>query len=387
MIKILWLEDEIDKIEAFLDRMYLNDIELIHCQTANDFIVELNKNTNNYDAVILDVMGVENSLEEKPSSKAFRIAHEAIMALKYKKLVPFFVLSAQLTKDENQGLKEYIGDTNIYIKSKDEDRLISNIKASVTELPDFTLKNRYAELLTVFNNTHLKEENFSRIFNLIKWGESAQWIDNTEDKLTSIRKLIEAVFHALSRHGLVPSEITSKSGSINGTSLFLSNKHKEFELIEPFYIHPTVANSIFRLVNITQDGSHTEGELKLRVDEYMQQSPNDYLFKSCLYLLFDIIIWYKNLVNQYRNPEFNKILWKTREKSEPVSGKVINVNIKGFAFFEPDSQGENIYIPQHLVSEHSLKNGTLVFAEIEEYKDNQTGELKKKAKHIEIHVQ
>ena len=313
MIKVLWLEDEIEKIEAFLDRLYINGITAIHKDTANNFIAELTANLDLYDAVILDVMGVVNSFDEKPSSKAFSVAHQSVLSNKYKKNIPFFVLSAQLTKDENQGLKEYIGEAHVYIKSKDEERLIEDIKRAVSEQPDYILRNKYSDILSVFNENKLGSKHYERIFNLIKWVESSQEIDNSEDQLTRIRKIIEAIFHSLAKQGLVPNDITNNPGWLNGTSMFLANKHSAYMQVEP-YIHPTVSDSIFRLLNIIQDGSHAEGGLRLRVDEYIQSNQSDYLFKSCIYLLFDIIIWYRNLCEKHPNIENNLTLWNAMEK-------------------------------------------------------------------------
>lgn len=313
MIKILWLEDEIGKIEAFLDRTYMDGISVAHKDTANNFIAELSANLNNYDAVILDVMGVVDSLEEKPSSKAFSTAHQAVLSLKHKKNIPYFVLSAQLTKDENQGLREYIGDACIYIKSKDEERLIADIKKAVAEQEDYIIRNKFEDVLSVFNDSQLGAKHYERIFNLIKWVERDINIDDSEDQLTRIRKVIEAVFHSLASKGLVPTEITNSQGWLNGTSLFLANKHSAFMQVEP-YIHPTVSDSIYRLLNIIQDGSHAEGGLRLKVDEYIQSNQSDYLFKSCIYLLFDIIIWYKNISGKYADFEHNNSLWAKIEQ-------------------------------------------------------------------------
>ena len=77
------------------------------------------------------------------------------------------------------------------------------------------------------------------------------------------------------------------------------------------------------------------------------------------------------------------------EAAEPVTelihGKVINVNLqKGFAFFKPDAFGENIFIPPHLVTNHSLTEGLQIQVYGEEYTDNRTNELKNRVKRIEL---
>jgi cold shock CspA family protein len=72
-------------------------------------------------------------------------------------------------------------------------------------------------------------------------------------------------------------------------------------------------------------------------------------------------------------------------KAELIYGKVININLqKGYAFFKPDAIGDNIFIPPHLVTNHSLSEGMPVQVEVEEYTDNRTNELKNRIKRIEL---
>jgi hypothetical protein len=58
---------------------------------------------------------------------------------------------------------------------------------------------------------------------------------------------------------------------------------------------------------------------------------------------------------------------------------------KFFTFFKHDAIGDNIFIPQHLVTNYSLTEGIPVQVEVEEYTDNRTNELKKnRVKRIEL---
>ena len=71
--------------------------------------------------------------------------------------------------------------------------------------------------------------------------------------------------------------------------------------------------------------------------------------------------------------------------AELIPGTVININPqKGFAFFKPDTIGDNIFIPPHLVANHSLTEGMNVQVEVEEYTDNRTNELKNRVKRINL---
>jgi hypothetical protein len=70
-----------------------------------------------------------------------------------------------------------------------------------------------------------------------------------------------------------------------------------------------------------------------------------------------------------------------------IIGKVIekeNSTNKGFAFFKPDSLGENVYIPVHLVNMYSLRDEMPIQVEIGEYSNNRTGKQETRVRRIEI---
>ena len=76
---------------------------------------------------------------------------------------------------------------------------------------------------------------------------------------------------------------------------------------------------------------------------------------------------------------------ETELATELIPGKVLNINPqKGFAFFKPDTNSENVFVPPHLVSNHSLFEGMHIQVEVEKYTDIRTNELKNRVKRIEL---
>jgi hypothetical protein len=84
----------------------------------------------------------------------------------------------------------------------------------------------------------------------------------------------------------------------------------------------------------------------------------------------------------------------SNSKNEPVINSLVKGTViekeslakrgKDFAFFKPDTLGDNILIPSHLVTSHSLRDEMKIQVEIEEYLDNRTNELKYRVKRIEL---
>ncbi len=317
--RVLWLEDESDKMDAFFDLAYSNEIELIPVDTFADFKNAIEKNSRFYfDAVILDAIGLIDNKEEKATIRALEMAKNFIIQHKSVEVIPYFILSGYLGNAAHSSVLEMLGNENVYYKSKDEKQLLADIQASMDSKQETQLKHKYRDLLEVCAKEFIGSEHFSRLFSLIIHVENLEKLSDTEDMLNPLRKIIEAVFHSLAQYNLVPLDIVNNPGWLNGTSAFLANKHSQYEHIHPF-VHPTVSDSIFRLLNITQDASHSEGGLRLRVDEYLKHNKSDYLFRSCVFLLFEILIWYKDAVIQNNNPEKNNNLWRELPKIDSLT--------------------------------------------------------------------
>ena len=113
-----------------------------------------------------------------------------------------------------------------------------------------------------------------------------------------------------------------------------------------------------------------------------------YLFKSVLFQLLDVLVWFKQYVDakpKTKNWELLEADNDASEKETWIEGEVINYNsLKGFAFLSPSNSSVNQFIPPHLVTSFSLTNGIKVKGEIEEYTDNRTGDPKTRIKNIEL---
>jgi len=61
------------------------------------------------------------------------------------------------------------------------------------------------------------------------------------------------------------------------------------------------------------------------VDEYLMSRPCDYFYKSIVFLLFDILLWFKLFLDGHQNVEENKVLWEPIIKNEyqtPMIGEI-----------------------------------------------------------------
>lgn len=355
MNKVLWLEDESDKMDAFFDLAYQKNIELIQVNTFEEFKTEILCNSKFYfDAIILDALGLIDNIQEKPSLQALHASINFINQHKSQEVIPYFILSGYLGNDEYNNVCEMLGSENIYFKTKDEKKLLQDVTYSVENKPDTQLKHKYSKVLELCSEEYLGQAQFPRLFTLIRHIENMEKLSNTEDMLNPIRKIIERMFTRLSEKGIIPEGIMNNKGWINGSSLFLSQKHSDYEYLCEI-VPPLISENIHRLLNIIQDASHGDGELRLKVDLYLKSTQSDYFYRSCVLLLFDLLLWFKDFMNTNFDLTANKSRWKSKlSNGDWIKGTLTQINSKGWGTFQPDSTSITIDIPAYMVSDHGL---------------------------------
>lgn len=340
MYRVLWLEDEVEKVDGFFDKAYQHDIELDHVETLSEFKHKIEANPKyHYDAVILDALGVNESKNEAAS---LNVLYNAILYLAYhreKEVIPFFVLSGYLGNEEHNNVRNMIGEELIFIKTNDEAKLIQTLKNACETKQIESLKHKFKDVVACFDDNFLGIDNYERMINLLIYLDSNKTEENAEDRINSIRQILERMFSKLSELNIIPKEIKENKGWINGSSLFLSNKHINYQHLDSF-IDPLVAFNLYHLLQVLQDASHDDDNLKLKTVQYFKGLNNDYLYKSFIYSFFDIIVWFKNFIEQNPNAEENSKLWE-RINLEPQ-----NIQ-KGI--IEQDSDG-NFHCGKYILS-------------------------------------
>ncbi|MCO6461111.1 MAG: hypothetical protein J5I59_06885 [Saprospiraceae bacterium] len=360
MFKVLWIDDQYKDAEMIQFAIEADNEGLLleGYPSFEEGFESLERKLEHFDVILLDGLFFEKKGQEAGTEdeSGIGMAIARINELKSKKVFPWFVLSGKdkFTKGENSLLKA--NKARCFDKTNPSDvvRLFEEMKAAASQQPDAQLKHKYPQLLETCSDQLLGTEHFSRLFALIKHIENVEKLANTEDMLNPIRKIIERIFRRMAEQGIIPETILANKGWINGSSLFLANKHSDYEHLSEI-IPPVVSENIHRLLNIIQDASHGEGELKLKVDQYLKSAQSDYLYRSCVYLLFDLLLWFKEFMKNNPDKESNKVCWKSKvSNGDWITGTVSRVAENGWGTFQPDNAHATISIPPKMVSDNHL---------------------------------
>jgi hypothetical protein len=363
---VLWIDDEHNdtKMLPFILEAEGEGLILEGYKSFEEGFDILEKNLNRYDAILLDGMFFEkkDQVSGTEDETGLGMAIAKLNELKARKFFPWFVLSGKVefTKSNNSIIKANKARCFDKTNPKDVVDLFVTIKETTANQGDTKIKYKYNRVLQVCSDKYIGEKHFDRVLKLIKDLENNISTENPEDLLNPLRKIVEAIFSMLGKIGVIPDEILKSQGAINKSSLFLSSKHKEYKY-NRVVVPPIIGENIYRLLNILQDASHAEGELKLRVDDYLKFSGSDYLYKSCILTTLDLLVWVRDFADKNPDKNTNLTFWsKVNKDTEWISGKVVQIAANGFGTFKSDVDLKTISITPKQIHEYVLKESDLI---------------------------
>lgn len=378
---ILWIDDEHESLTGTKGRAKRNGIQLVPFKSLNAGMSELEQNYPFYDGVLLDAKFLENEDDIKGSEDTDNVHRAKEQLLQLKKKFEIFILTGQAEAYEDTTFHKAF--KNVYKKGSDEDieRLFVDIKNAAANQQDTQLRHVYKRVFDVCTEKYIGEMAGQDILNLLKVNDET----NIDNHFNTIRKIVEDLYMAFGKFRLLPGEFVTPSVSLNEASKFLAGKsldgtffiEKGYQHLEETHLPKQIAFYLRSILSVTQAGSHRSD-----IDLFVKSLKTSYLFKSVFFQLLDILVWFKIYVDSNPSTQnWSKVEIKSGSEIKAletiISGVVINLNmLKGFAFFKPNTGGENIFIPPHLVVNYLLVNDKPIDIEFEEYIDNRTSETK-----------
>ena len=334
---VIWFDDEWESLEFIVEKALLNGISLTGFTNSEEGIRELELNILKYDAAILDGIFFRDRTNSGTvtNDKALRDVAFALQSLSFKKKLPWFILSGQtsFTKEANPSALVFKGN-EVYDKLCEEDlnKLWHNIKAAADLNEDTQLRHEFSSVFAICKETYIGEDMAIVLLDLIKEHKNLNASRVSENKLNAIRKVVEEVFIMFTRIGVIPEEIHSGSGPINSASKFLAGINDSFNINEE--IAPPATVFLLRsILNVTQDGSHSGDDLKLRIDQFVKKHPTGYLYSSVLFQLLEVLNWAKSYVDAHPDKEKNKLMSSKKIDSSKLEFVgIIERDVKGNYF-------------------------------------------------------
>lgn len=300
---ILWIDDEHEKLGGFKLQARQNGIILKAFKSKDAGIAELQVNYSSYDVILLDAKFFENEEDVAGSEdlKALNLVKDALLQLPKK--FEFFVLTGQAELFADKTFNTFF--PKYYSKGVDADisRLFADLKNAADKQTDTQIRHKYQRVFEVCTDKYIGTSSANMLLSLLKIVEGYEDSSNTENHLTTVRKVVEELFKAFKQIGVIPNEVTET----NDRSKFLSGQHPKYTFNDEI-LDKTTSLLLKTILQITNDGSHTRDNLSLNVDKYIKQQGTPFLFNSAVFQLLDVLIWFKNYADAHPDIEKNKLL-------------------------------------------------------------------------------
>lgn len=384
---ILWIDDEHESLTSTKGRAKSNGINLIGFKSLNSGMSELERNLYFYDGILLDAKFYENDDDIAGSEDTDNVHRAKERLLQLNKKFEIFVYTGQAEAFEDKTFNKAF--KMVYKKgsSDERDRLFNDIKLAAAKQEDTQIRHNYKRVFDVCTEKYIGELAGQDILNLLKVNDET----NIDNHFNAIRKVVEDLFIAFNKFNLLPAEFFTSGVALNESSKFLAGKaadgsfftEKGYQHSEETHLPKQIASYLRSILSVTQAGSHRSD-----IDLHVKTIKTPFLLKSVFFQLLDVLAWFKLYIDSNPKTEnWIKIETKTEvaeSSATLIQGKVININThKGFAFFRPNDNSENIFIPPHLVTNHELSEGISIIVDVENYTDNRTNDTKKRVKTLE----
>lgn len=326
---ILWLDDDHNKpvfipFKVTASKKMLN---VTYCEFSDDFLMNL-RNGNCWDAVIIDIIGKKNK-DYSESDKGFiesfmKITKDSPSLLR-------FIFSGQESILKHDGHIKDIVSANpadyskdlIYDKADGVDKLLKDLVNAIEGNPFRKIQIKYQNVFDAFTDQYIGTEGIRELTEILIDINLDKPLMNDKLYFTQLRIILEYVFRAANRIGLLCDVCIDKEGHVNLTdaSRFLAGLPTRVQGINyqssKTHFPRILADNIKNLLYITGGASHSSDvkyDDQINLVSYKSYIETPYFLYSLAFIICDLIIWFKDYTDQNNDIEYNKSLWDVVSK-------------------------------------------------------------------------
>ena len=315
---IIWADDECDTLKKDTNIRKLFDnkrIEVLcHVPTSEELKDAIERYKDRIDAIIVDGNFTKDKVEYVEPTDISGLIHTIsfIELFNSKRDIPFFLYTGRkvmLQEICKNGELDYFLNNNRIIQKGNIDELAYKIIKDVDHIHsvEFLVKKKYQSLINIAKE--VDEQCAVNLHQFLLDEARDKKFDKSVDLFNNLRDILEKIQDLCKQNLIIPYEVNS----LNDFKYFwgkygLKRDDKTFKPKEGVLPKP-IALTISQLIDITQDGSHKKQDLNLHVSEYATETKSPFLFRACLYLVMDILRWYKDTNDKLVNGELRTPLF------------------------------------------------------------------------------
>lgn len=327
LIKVLWVENDPEVIEAYPMEAYEYGIQLVPFTNWDEAEIALRKDFDQWSAIILDAKCCLHSDSADNAAVFLTNVSNAITKLcSGKKFIPWFVLSGQ-AEDNIKDLipesrKSWDGDWKkaYYDKNTDREMLYHRIRNVAREFKSACMKihEMYKDVFKAIDNLKLDDEVDNYLTDLLV---ELHFPELDEKKLNEnyykVRKTVEYIYGKMADLGMLPKQ---RRINLSWSNLILSGKScfakdgtevaKGLVAIFPKIIQDNVIHMVHTVGSDVHPDNEDDKDSKHIKDYLLSVGSSAYLIKSYALQLCDLILWLSSYAIEHPDKERNSLDWE-----------------------------------------------------------------------------
>lgn len=328
--EVIWIDDEWEKMDAFKEECeVIHQIYLHPFRTQKAGMDEFDKNPKKWDAIILDAKMFDESENEVPRLDGLRKAVQHINEKTLLRKVPYFISTGQPDLMDNETFEQAFG--TYYIKERDDQKLINDIKNIASQSTRFQLKTNYIDAIEQLES--IDAWCCEKILDIL---EAMHFPEKDIDPLlyyNPLRQTLEYIFRKANKVNIIPDEFIGKEKddvNLNQCVQFLSGGNADWigirfggakESVVPVHIK----NMMFQVLNLGNINSHSrtlnDNEQKMLGAYFKENVCNSqYLIYGLALQICEISVFMGKYIETHKDTNKNKTQCKTFGTVEKIEG-------------------------------------------------------------------
>lgn len=314
---IIWADDECATLEK--DRSIRQLFDVMHIEvlafvpTSEALKDKLEAYKDRVDAVVIDGNFSKSDVEYLEKDDISGLIHTLsfIELFNSHRDVPFYLYTGRKVMLEElckNGELDYFTSNNRLIQKGVIEQLAQRIIRDVDHIHsvEFMVKKKYCQLLNMASE--VSPQCYSDLHQFLLDEARDKSYDKAVDIFTSLRKVLEQILDGCIKNDIIPQaeqmlflkqgEYKNDKWSLNNFSMYWGGKNSTNYMPLNGIMPQTIKTTLWGLVQIVQDGSHSLNRLNLHVSEYVQETQRPFVFRACLYQVMDIINWYNETLKE-----------------------------------------------------------------------------------------
>lgn len=318
----MWVDEEPDTM-GFIEVGRRYDIDIHQFRSWDKAREVLERRYDRYAAVVLDGAGVVNAGEAADADFLYQAVRELeAISAQHEDMMPWYVLSRGTAEDFERTLQRVAKGKRsemetewgrlYFRKGSDLESLLVTIKHAAAGRSDNKVRMLYRDVFKVIDSyfTPDTRQTMLDILGALHFPEQNRQFDPVL-YYTQLRRILEHLFRAANRIGLLPDEVLGEDDKVNlsNSSLYLSGREvytgkrtfrvaRNADVVFP----PVIAQLVKSILVVANKNSHTveldpQGRTRMQ-DYYATMQSNNLLFGYALHLC-DVIVWFGRYADRY----------------------------------------------------------------------------------------